>query len=129
MTWPGPSLMHSAASDPRTSPLPPARSLHRSPFLPQPQQPQQPRLSPIFPLLRKRNRQLSPLMALSATEQALVEQVRSLAWDPLGFVMFAYPWEHEPSIQLVQLPEPWRSRYSCTWGPDKWACESLEQLP
>jgi hypothetical protein len=48
--------------------------------------------------------------------------------DPLGYVMFIFPWASDPSIQNVPLVEPYRSRYNCEYGPDKWACEFLEQL-
>ena len=48
--------------------------------------------------------------------------------DPLGFVMYAYPWASDPALQLVVLPEPWRSIYGCEHGPDQWACEFLDNL-
>jgi hypothetical protein len=48
--------------------------------------------------------------------------------DPLGYVMFNWDWENDTSIQVVKLVEPWRSRYGCEYGPDKWACEFLEEL-
>ena len=48
--------------------------------------------------------------------------------DPLGYVMFAYPWDTDESIQVCELPEPWASRYGCKYGPDKWACEFLDRL-
>lgn len=49
--------------------------------------------------------------------------------DPLGYVMFAFPWEEEPAIQLVKLPEKYHDRFpGCTWGPDLWACEFLDEL-
>lgn len=48
--------------------------------------------------------------------------------DPLGYVMFVFPWDTDPSIQQVQLQEPWASRYNCKYGPDAWACEFLDAL-
>jgi len=48
--------------------------------------------------------------------------------DPLGFVMYSYPWDTDPSIQLAEIPEPWASRYNCKYGPDRWACEQLDEL-
>lgn len=48
--------------------------------------------------------------------------------DPLGYVLFAFPWDTDPSIQIVELEEPWASRYQSKWGPDKWACEFLDDL-
>lgn len=48
--------------------------------------------------------------------------------DPLGYVMFAFPWDTDPEIQLVELEEPWKSRFNCQYGPDRWACEFLDDL-
>lgn len=47
--------------------------------------------------------------------------------DPLGYVMFCFPWDTDTSIQVVELQEPWRSRYGSKYGPDVWACEFLEE--
>lgn len=63
-------------------------------------------------------------------ESADVQLAKMLARfyaDPLGYVMFAFPWDSDPSIQMVELAEPWRSRFKCKWGPDVWACEFLDQ--
>ncbi|MCI0527746.1 MAG: hypothetical protein L0Y56_09935, partial [Nitrospira sp.] len=49
--------------------------------------------------------------------------------DPLGYVMAAFPWQTEPSIQVVKLPEEYKKRFpQCEFGPDRWACEFLDQL-
>ena len=48
--------------------------------------------------------------------------------DPLGFVMYAYPWDTDPSLQLVKLAEPWSLAYGCEYGPDAWACAFLDKL-
>jgi hypothetical protein len=48
--------------------------------------------------------------------------------DPLGFVMYAYPWATDPEIQVVELQEPYASRYNCKYGPDEWACRVLDQI-
>ena len=48
--------------------------------------------------------------------------------DPLGFVMFMFPWDTDISIQQVPIPEKYRKRYKCQYGPDLWACEYLERL-
>lgn len=61
-------------------------------------------------------------------EAALIEAVGEFIDDPLGFVMFAFPWDSDPSLQLVELDEPWASRYKSKYGPDKWACEYLDEL-
>jgi hypothetical protein len=66
--------------------------------------------------------------ASATVAELLAEDLGRLAWDPLGFVIWAYPWDTDPSIQVVPLPEPWRSRYGLEWGPDRWACELLEAI-
>ncbi len=48
--------------------------------------------------------------------------------DPLGFVMYAYPWDADPTLKVVKLVEPWSERYGCEYGPDAWACEFLEEI-
>lgn len=61
-------------------------------------------------------------------EQMLQEDIGSFFADPLGYVMYNYPWDSDPSIQMVRLQEPWKSRYNCEYGPDVWACEFLDEL-
>ena len=48
--------------------------------------------------------------------------------DPLGFVMYAFPWDTDKSIQLVKLVSPWKERYGVEFGPDAWACQYLDEL-
>lgn len=48
--------------------------------------------------------------------------------DPLGYVMFIFPWDSDPSIQQVLLESPYKERFGCKYGPDKWACEFLDDL-
>jgi hypothetical protein len=48
--------------------------------------------------------------------------------DPLGFVLFAYPWDSDPSLQIVKLLPAYQSRFNCEYGPDLWACEFLDEL-
>ena len=61
-------------------------------------------------------------------EEQLAEMVGSFYADPLGYVMFAFPWDSEPSIQMVKLVSPYKERFNCEWGPDKWACQFLDDL-
>lgn len=61
-------------------------------------------------------------------DQALAEDLAGFYADPLGFVMYAFPWDSDASLQLVKLSEPWASRYGCEFGPDAWACEFLESV-
>lgn len=59
-------------------------------------------------------------------EEQLAEEVGKFFANPLGFVLFAYPWDTDQSLQLVKLPEPWCYVYDSEFGPDGWACEMLE---
>lgn len=58
----------------------------------------------------------------------LAQDMATFFADPLGFVMYAYPWDTDPSLQLVELQEPWASRYGCKHGPDAWACQFLDDV-
>lgn len=48
--------------------------------------------------------------------------------DPLGFVMYAYDWDNDPSLRVVELPHPWSLIYDSQYGPDAWACEFLSDI-
>ena len=48
--------------------------------------------------------------------------------DPLSFVMYAYPWDTDPALQVCELPAPYNKLYDCKYGPDKWACDFLTRL-
>lgn len=48
--------------------------------------------------------------------------------DPLGFVMYAFPWDTDPALQVVRLPAEYRMQYGCDFGPDLWACQMLEDI-
>lgn len=63
----------------------------------------------------------------STTELEIARDLSAFYDDPLGFVMYAYPWDSDPSIQLVKLPKKWRKRYASEYGPDDWACGLLEE--
>jgi len=58
----------------------------------------------------------------------LAQDIAEYYADPLGFVIYAFPWDTEKSIQMVELKEPWASRFNCTYGPDEWACKFLDDL-
>lgn len=66
-------------------------------------------------------------MSLSADE-LLADQLAQFYDDPLGYVMFAFPWDTEKDIQKVRLQSPYKERFGCEWGPDVWACEFLDDL-
>lgn len=65
---------------------------------------------------------------VTKADEQLAEALSHFYGDPLGYVMFIFPWETEKSIQIVKLEEPYRSRFNCEWGPDVWACEFLDEL-
>ena len=48
--------------------------------------------------------------------------------DPLGFVLYCFPWDTDKSIQLVKLPSPYDLIYGSEYGPDLWACDFLTDL-
>lgn len=63
-----------------------------------------------------------------APAQELAEDIAKFYNDPLGFVIFAYPWDTDPALQIVELPEPYSHVYGVKYGPDKWACDFLYDL-
>lgn len=49
-------------------------------------------------------------------------------FDPLKYVMGAFPWEEDSSIQIVPLSPKYQERFpGCKWGPDEWQCEFLDE--
>lgn len=62
------------------------------------------------------------------SDQRLADAIATFCRDPLGYVMFAFPWDTEESIQKVELAPEYQERFSCKYGPDKWACEFLDDL-
>ncbi|MCL1598415.1 MAG: hypothetical protein M3094_04480, partial [Actinomycetia bacterium] len=65
---------------------------------------------------------------LVAADMALADQISKYASDPLGYVMFAFDWTNDPDLHLVELKEPWASKYKSKYGPDVWQCEFLDEL-
>ena len=41
-------------------------------------------------------------------EQQITDELSQFYSDPLGYVMFAFPWDTDRSIQLVKLAEKYR---------------------
>jgi hypothetical protein len=58
----------------------------------------------------------------------LAKDMAKLYDDPLGFVLYAYPWDTDESIQVVELQPPWNMIYNSRYGPDAWACEVLDEV-
>lgn len=65
---------------------------------------------------------------MKTTDQELTDMVGRFYADPLGYVMFVFPWDSNPAIQVVELEEPYASRFNSKYGPDKWACVFLDEL-
>tara|TARA_Y100000310_G_scaffold73580_1_gene69673 strand:- start:2113 stop:3693 length:1581 start_codon:yes stop_codon:yes gene_type:complete len=64
----------------------------------------------------------------SADEQLAAEIAKHYS-DPLGYVMLVFPWATYQPIQLIELQEPYKSRFpGCKYGPDVWACEFLDAV-
>jgi hypothetical protein len=61
-------------------------------------------------------------------DERLADALAEFYADPLGYVMFCFPWDTDKSIQLVELEEPYKSRFGCKFGPDVWACQFLDEL-
>jgi len=61
-------------------------------------------------------------------ENDLVEFLAEVHQDPLRYVMGAWDWANDPTIQLVELPPEYQARFNCKHGPDVWAIKYLEDL-
>ena len=61
-------------------------------------------------------------------KQALADLAAEFSDDWLGLVMALFPWDSDPSIQMVKLAPEYRERFGCEFGPDKWACEFLDEV-
>lgn len=61
-------------------------------------------------------------------ELELAKDLARFYADPLGFVLYAFPWDTDKSLQLVKLPAPWSLLYDCEYGPDEWACQLLDDI-
>ena len=61
-------------------------------------------------------------------DQKLAAALGGFYDDPLGYVMFIFPWDTEETIRMVELSPEYQERFGCTHGPDDWACEFLDSL-
>jgi hypothetical protein len=64
----------------------------------------------------------------NSTDEMLVQDMASFYASPLDFVMYAFDWENDQALHVCELQEPWASRYGSKHGPDKWACEFMDQV-
>jgi len=74
----------------------------------------------------------------------LADAIADFYDDPLGYVMFCFPWDTDPAIQVVdwtsdeieestgkpyhEVMAQYRGRFNSQFGPDLWACEFLDSL-
>lgn len=63
-----------------------------------------------------------------AYNNELASDVSRFYDDPLGFVMYAYDWTNDPSLQIVKLMPPWSMVYNSEYGPDVWFCELCDRI-
>ncbi len=91
-------------------------------------------------------------------DERLTDAVSDFYGDALGFVMFSFPWDEDASLQVCdwesedvyvdpatgiiyddppediqwvtykQWMAPYRERFNSRFGPDKWACEWLDEV-
>lgn len=64
----------------------------------------------------------------SHPDAMLAEDMARFYDDPLGFVMYAFPWDSDSALQIVELPEKYAKRFGCRHGPDEWACDFLDEI-
>tara|TARA_Y100000310_G_C20683585_1_gene817582 strand:- start:234 stop:1895 length:1662 start_codon:yes stop_codon:yes gene_type:complete len=86
----------------------------------------------------------NPKKDVRTPDEMLADLMIEFIGDPLGYVMFNFPWDTEPSIQVVELAEGvedfmttedvvrrdlYRARFpDCKYGPDLWACDFLDEV-
>ncbi len=77
-------------------------------------------------------------------DEILSDEVGKYYADPLGYVMFAFPWDTDAGIRMIKLAEgvedcltkddrerqaAYRARFpTCESGPDLWACDFLSEV-
>ena len=67
-------------------------------------------------------------MAQTSPDALLAQDMARFYSDPLGFVLYAYDWDNDPTLQIVPLPAPYNLVYGSKFGPDLWACDFLTEL-
>lgn len=61
-------------------------------------------------------------------EEQLQNDIANFYDDPLGYVMYSFPWDTNPELEVCELQSPYREQFNCDYGPDVWACELLDTL-
>jgi len=65
-------------------------------------------------------------MIKNHARREIMELTAKYADSPLDWVMFAFPWDSAPSIQMCELESPYKERFNSKYGPDLWACQFLD---
>lgn len=65
---------------------------------------------------------------MTKEDEILAEDMARFFDDPLGFVMYAFDWEKNEALKVVELKKPWSDRYKCKHGLDEYACRFLEKI-
>jgi hypothetical protein len=68
------------------------------------------------------------LQSQAQIDLEIANDVGEYIYDALGFVLFTLPWDTDSELQVCELPEPWASKYGIKYGPDRWACELLDEV-
>ncbi len=45
-------------------------------------------------------------------DRELTKDIKMFYDDPLGYIMYIFPWRTDPSIQQVPLLEPYKTKYN-----------------
>lgn len=67
-------------------------------------------------------------MSKLTPDEQLAEDLAGFYADPLGYVMYAFPWDTNNLVQQVPLAPKYQERFNSEFGPDTWACEFLDDL-
>lgn len=71
----------------------------------------------------------TPLDENQHPDVLLAEFLGDVANDPLRYVIGMFPWNTEPSIQVVPMQGKWAEMFpGVQWGPDEWQCGWLDDL-
>jgi len=61
-------------------------------------------------------------------DEILADELAQFFDDPLGYVMFNWPWDTYQPIQMIELQSPYKERFpGSKYGPDVWACKFLDE--
>lgn len=65
---------------------------------------------------------------VKSADERITDFLAECLYDPLKYVMGAFPWQEEKSIQVVPLADRYRKRFpNAEYGPDEWQCEYLDE--